>query len=302
MIDSESPNTGSQTHTPGVRSPRDITGSLQPQQDSGGPLVIDPEAHNGSQPSLTRLGNDRAILQTEPANADPGYSESKMREEIHCHLTNIISDRDSLQTQLNYTKSTVRELHAENQELHRLLKAAQDALRSCDDKKPTQIHPRNLDLSHDANWIGGTWLACAKETPMLAGAEEAWQGGKPQQALALLTSIIHEEGLKPSHRVNAGLLYSAILRSNNDLQGALHRAEESLSIAMRTEKYQLIGKAQFHRGLCSLYLNQFAKARWSFVLGSHTEGHAAIIQDYSEMAKQKLSSVGAGEPGVSFTL
>ena len=302
MNNSKSPNVGFQAQTPRVRSPTDVISSPQPQQDSAKPLVTDPEAYKNSQSSSTRLSNDRAVPQTEPAKADAGYSESKLREEIHYCLTQIINDRNSLQTQLSYTKSTIRELHAENQELHRLLKSAQDALRSCDDKKPTQIHPRNLDLSHNSNWIGGTWLACAKEMPMLAGVEEAWQGGRPQQALVLLTATIRAEGLKASHRVNAGLLYSAILRSNNDFQGALHHAEESLSIAMQTEKYQLIGKAQFHRGLCYLYLNQFANARWCFILGSYTEGHATIIQEYSAMAKEKLIRVGAGHPGANFTL
>lgn len=230
------------------------------------------------------------------------YAGSETRNQIYIHVLQIVNDRDRLQTELHYAESTIYELDAQNRELHRLLKSVQDALQSSDDRVPTQIHPRNLDLSHKANWIGGTWLSCAKTAPLLTAAEAAWQGGKSQQALALVAPILNEEDLKPSHRINAGLLYSAILRGNGDLEGALHYADECLSIAKETEQRQLTGKAQFHRGLCCLYLDRYADARWCFVLASHTEGHVAIVQEYLTMTQQNLTRLEVDDPRAKVSL
>ena len=260
------------------------------------------EVHNDSRSSLMPLTIDRDALESQLVNADPGYLESEMLSEIHSCLSQIINDRDRLQTELKYADSTILELDAQNRELHRLLKPAQDALRSANDKQPTQIHPRDLDLSHRAKWIDGTWLSCGKTTPLLAGAESFWQRGKPQQALTLLTPILREETLKPGHRINPGLLCSAILRCNGDLKGALNHAQESLRIANETEQRQLAGKAQFHRGLCYLYLDRFADARWCFVLASHTEGHAAIIKEYLAMTVRKLSKLAKDDARAQFSL
>ena len=252
--------------------------------------------------SAENANKDGSFYGTKPAKTHPGLSESETRNEVYLHLTQIINDRDCLKIELNYAESTILELDAQNRELHRLLKSAQDALRSSDDKKPMLIHPRDLDLSHKAEWIGGVWLSCVNTTPQLAEAEAAWKGGKPQQALALLASILQEKGLKPSHRINVVLLYSAILRCNGDFAGALHHAEESLSLATQIDQRQLTGKAQFHKGLCCLYLERFADARWCFVLASHTEGHAAIIQEYLMMAERELSKLAAGDSRAKYSL
>ena len=278
-------------------------------------LIIRAEAQDELPSSMTKMRNleteaesaehakkDCGFYKMEQDNADPGLSESETCSEIYLRLTQIINDRDRMKTELSYAESTIVELDAQNRELHRLLKSAQDALRSSDDKEPTQIHPRDLDLSHKAEWIGGVWLSCVNMTPQLAEAEAIWKGGKPQQALALLTSLLREERLKSAHRINAVLLYSAILRCNGDFTGALHHAEEGLSLATQTDQRQLAGKAQFHRGLCYLYLENFADARWSFVLASYTEGHAAIIQEYLTMAERELSKVAAGDPRATFSL
>ena len=265
--------------------------------------IVGPEARDEVL-SAEHANKDGDFYVTEAANnADPGLSvESEACSEIYLHLTQIISDRDRLQVELKYAESTIVELDAQNRELHRLLKSAQDALRSSDDKTPTQIHPRDLDLSHRAEWIGGVWLSCANTTPQLGEAEAAWKGGKPQQALAMLTSILREGGLKPGHRINVLLLSSAILRCNGDFVGALHLAEESLSLAVQIDQRQLGGKAQFHRGLCCLYLDRFADARWCFVLASYTEGHAAIIQEFLMMAERELSKLASGDPRADFSL
>ncbi len=276
----------------GIYFKSEIPSSLEIETKPAEPSVLEAQA----QSSFVQIDNRRGILETEPAYEGSGFSESETRNQIYSHLTRIISDRDRLQTELYYAESTILELDAQNRELHRLLRSVQDALRSSDDKAPTQIHPRNLDLSLKANWIGGTWLSCAKTTPLLTGAEAAWQGGKSQEALALLIPMLNEEGLKSSHRINAGLLYSAILRANGDLEGALHHADECLSIAKETEQRQLTGKAQFHKGLCYVYLDRFADARWCFVLASHTEGHTRIIEEYLVMTQQKLTKLEVDDP------
>ena len=244
------------------------------------------------------IDNHNNIIVTESVKAESDNSlfQSDTKNKINFRLTQVINDRDSLKIKMRYAESTIRELHAQNRELHCLLRCAQDTVRSSDLGKPTQIHPRDLDLSHTPTWIGGTWLSVAKTMPLLAESEAAWQTGKSQQALALLTSILHEEGLKPSHRVTAGLLYSAILRSNGDLEGALHCAEENLNIAQETEQIPLAGKAQFHRGLCCLYLDRYVDARWCFVLASHTEGHAELIQEYLIMTQRKIGELAVGDP------
>lgn len=298
---------------------------LQTRLDGSGPLKAQDEIHSqtqstggclrtdvktaeklsmpasNAQNSLPRA-NDRSKMETNPAYDDFKYAGSETRNQIYTHLLQIVNDRDRLQTELQYAESTIYELDAQNRELHRLLKSVQDALQSSGDGASTQIHPRNLDLSHQANWIGGTWLSCAKTAPLLTAAEAAWQGGKSQQALALVASILNEEDLKPSHRINAGLLYSAILRGNGDLEGALHYADECLNITKETEQRQLTGKAQFHRGLCYLYLDRYADARWCFVLASHTEGHAAIVQEYLIMTQQKLTRLDIDDPRAKVSL
>ena len=243
---------------------------------------------NASPPNQSHNSTSMVVMKSDSVHSHP---QSDVRAEINARLTRIIDERDSLSIEIKYAESTIRELHNQNRELHRLLSCAQDAVRSSDVRKPTQIHPRNLDLSETPVWIGGTWLSIAKSMPLLTESEAAWGKGKPQQALVLLTPILNDEGLKPSLRINAGLLYCTILRSHGDLEGALRHAEECLSIAHEAEQASLAGKAEFHKGLCCLHLDRFFDARWCFILASHTEAHADVIQEYLTITQQKLEEL-----------
>lgn len=216
-------------------------------------------------------------------------NSSNISKEILATLAQMVSDRDRLQIELTYSKSTISELEAQNREYHRLLSAAQEALLLIRPAKPAQT------VSPDAQRIGGTWVSSLTTAALLSPAEAAWKSGKTQQALALLTPFFGQEHAH-NIRIDAGLLRCAILRSSGDIAGALRHAEETLRLATNTCQHTLIGKAQFHRGLCCLYLNRYADAKWCFVLASHTEGHADLVEESLQMAIEKWEELAPGNP------
>lgn len=95
-----------------------------------------------------------------------------------------------------------------------------------------------------------------------------------QRALALATlALSHEVAARP--RISAFLLFSTFLRECSDkipgglLQKAMNSANEALHLAVQTGDPYLIGKCNYHRGVCFLHCKMLADARWSFVLASN---------------------------------
>lgn len=207
--------------------------------------------------------------------------ENVQLEEIDMMLNTLVADRDQHHTALRYAQSTISELQTQNRELELLLSNAQADLQRYSQvqkvKKPTPT-----------SWIGGTWLSCAAATPILIPVESAWEQGHTQKALTALSMIMLQENITHRQRVDAELLLCAIVRSSGDVRQALAHAEKSLEIAREKQLYDLVGKAQFHRGLSFLYGSEYANARWCFVLASHTPGYEEIVAINREMAEQSL--------------
>lgn len=202
-------------------------------------------------------------------------------QEFHATFAHLITDREQLRIALTYAESAISELETQNRELDVLLSKTQAALTIASELPGSKI-------ASQTSWIGGTWLSCPTATPFLTPVESAWQQGQAQKALASLTLILSQQDITHSQRIDAELLFSAILRSSGDIRQALVHAEKSLSLAEKTQRYDLVGKAQFHRGLCHLYDNRYANARWCFVLASHTPGHEELVAINLKMTEQRL--------------
>lgn len=222
-------------------------------------------------------------------------ASSKPGQEISSIIANLIADRNSLGTALAYAESTISELESQNLQMELLVFHAHSALQSKADILNTAILPKQ-------SWIGGSWLSTPTINPFLAEVESAWQRGQAQQALVKLTSILLRHDLPADHRGEAELLFCAVLRSSGSLLQALDHAERSLEIARKLQMHNLIGKAQFHRGLCFLYLNRYADAHWCFVLASHTKGHHEIVMMNRNVAEQKLRTLSSEDPRGKFSL
>lgn len=214
---------------------------------------------------------------------------TNITQEIKTTLTNLIADREQLQTTLRYAQSTISELETQNRELERLLSNAQALL-------PSRKEVRGYKIPPNTSVIGGTWLSCHKVKSILTPVELAWQRGKPQQALVLLTLILKKQNITENQRADAELLFSVILRSASEWGQALIHAEICLSIAIKAQLYDLVCKAQFHRGLCYLYEDQYANAHWCFVLASHTPGYEGLAEINKLMAEQKLLELPSDDP------
>ena len=219
----------------------------------------------------------------------------QLRQEIDDTLGVLIADRDHHRTALRYAQSTISELETQNRELELLLANAQ-AYFQRGSKVPKPKVPQNT------SWIGGTWLSCPTATPVLTPVEQAWQKGQIQKALALLTLILLQDDLTHRHRVDAELLLAAITRSSGDVSQARVHAEKALVIARENQLYDLVGKAQFHRGLSYLYEDEYANARWCFVLASFTPGHKDQVEVNRDLAESSLINMPHDHPGRALTL
>ena len=177
--------------------------------------------------------------------------------EMKANLLQIINERDQLRVQLMHAKSTINELENQNLEYDRLLSNALSQLEACK-PKPT------VDIAPKTSWIG-TWQ-CSSDYPQFGPIEKAWASGQLQKALTQIPAMVDREDLGPHHAVNSRLLYSALLQSGANLQQALAKAEEAVTMAVDLGLQELAAKGQFHRALCYHHLGDFANARWCFVL------------------------------------
>ena len=217
----------------------------------------------------------------------------------------LIDERDSLQSELAYDKSTVSALELQNKRYAVLLKSANI---TTDD---------NENTPYDEQWIAGNFLYREAVDIHLADSIIAYrEHNSPQRALALLTLKISSADLTDAQRINALLLLTAMMRassassSSSDppsdpiLGKALAIADDALETATKIGDLSWVNKVHFHRGLCYLHLNRLADARWSFVLASDAAGYSELAMLQRLCVEAKIDMLSAHERKqlhVSFT-
>lgn len=225
-------------------------------------------------------------------------STKNNNHEIRDTVGLLIIDRDNLNEEVKYARSTILQLEEQNKQFDRLLCESQLNLKIALSVREMPKPKSPLGTS----WIGGTWLSSSAAAPLLGPVEAAWQSGQAQRALILLSPILQDDALPSSQYIEAKLLLSAILRCSGDPNQSLRHIEAALQIALEKELHELIGKAHFHRGLCYLHLERYADARWCFVLGAHLKGHGEMIDVNREHAELKARNLPAGHVGRTLNL
>jgi len=236
-------------------------------------------------------------------------SKAQMRR-IQNALHVLVTEKEDLEKKLLYAESTIFALVRQNRELDSLLAEAQAALlkRAESQPQPNGMQPnpkaaaststlsaapsiRSSMRSTGTDWIGGTWLVVPANNSLLGPTEAAWQEGKMQEALNLLTAVSNRDDLDPAEEIEVGLLFSAILRSARQPKRALEYVEKALRVADEYGLVEVVGKINFHRGLCFLHMSSWADAAWCFVLASSTEGYAEQAEVNWELAEQKWMEI-----------
>ena len=220
-------------------------------------------------------------------------------EELYEAVSQLIKERDTLLTSLDYATSTIQTLSSQNQELTRLLSSAQAALLA-PQRKPSASSAPNKEKPGRAlgtTWIGGTYLSHPPDDALLGHAEKAWASGRTQDALGFISNLLGSLSLPDVDAAKLELLQSAVLRSSGEVARGLTHAENALQRARRAQAHELAGRAQFHRGLCCFYLDRYADAAWCFALASSTTGYAEIVEVHRDMAEKKRARLPEGQEG-----
>ncbi|MCJ1467179.1 hypothetical protein MMC07_005802 [Pseudocyphellaria aurata] len=217
----------------------------------------------------------------------------KISEELLEGVRILVTQRDNLREELKYAQSTILELEAQNIRLVSLLTDAQAWLGTAE---ILPVAKPSTPLMHSI------WLTSTSNSKLLGPVEEAWQKGPPEEALYLLYVVLNQENLTNSQRVEAQLLYAAIMIISGHSDQALPQVEDALKIAEEKQLNQLAGKAQFIRGRCCFDLKRYADARWCFALASHTKGYESLIETEMQAAEKLLDQLPAGDIGRSLSL
>ncbi|MCJ1251914.1 hypothetical protein MMC30_009152 [Trapelia coarctata] len=232
-------------------------------------------------------------------------SKSQMRR-VRTALDALVTERNDLETKLTYAESTIFALVRQNRELDNMLAETQAELtkRAGAGSLTNRIYtaPKaaattsTLGASPSihgsmrltgTDWIGGSWLVVPASNSLLGPTESAWQEGKTQEALNLLTAVSNRDDLYPAEEIEVDLLFSAILRAARQPRRALEYAEKALRISDEYGLVEVVGKIYFHRGLSFLHISRYADAAWCFVLASSTEGHVQQAEANWEIAEKK---------------
>ena len=155
-------------------------------------------------------------------------------QEVKAALQRIIHERNHFQKELAIAKEAINELQFQIIEFNRLLANAHKQLYIHDPKRLSRsILPKT--------WIG-TWQSSPQEYPALTSVEETWRNGHLQTALNQMPGMLDREDFGNHHRINARLLYSAMISSSGaNLPIALHYAEEALQLASTYRLHELAG-------------------------------------------------------------
>ena len=226
-------------------------------------------------------------------------SQSQMRQ-VREGIYALESERDDLDIKLTYAQSTIFALLRQIRELDmvvetqaELLKRAESLLDGINSNPNAASTPSASPLiqsstrSTGTDWIGGNWLIIPANNYLLGPTEAAWKQGKTQEALNLLTAVLKRDDLDPAEEIEVNLLLAAIIRSSGHPKRALEFVEKALRLSDEFGLVEVVGKIQYHRGLCFLYLSNYTDASWCFVLASSTEGHAQQVEAQWEVAEKK---------------
>ena len=216
-----------------------------------------------------------------------GDSDLKAHIEMLKNLVkNTMMERDLARESLTYTVSIYHEQQHLVEELDRMNRISHTmVLQTMKAKQKAEGNIPSLANRPPDHWIGGTWLAGTSKA--LLSAEDSWQKGRAQEALFKVVELMHTRGVGPETLVNARLLRAAIVRSSGQVNKSLGFFEAALQLAHDWGLVELAGKAQFHRGLCFLYLDRYAESSWCFLLSVHTPGHSNQIEVNRLCAEQR---------------
>ena len=216
-------------------------------------------------------------------------------DEVKRDLLEIVKERDQLRKEhqelcieLTYAKTIVLELEKQNLEMDRMLTIAHARLSEIHSGHSWNIAPKTFI---------GSWLSSPEEYPGLWYVEDLWRNGYIQQAYSQMPALTERKDFGVRHRINARLLFSAIIQSSsNKFQDALQWSEEALHLASEEQLPDLAQKAQFHRGLCYYFLGEYANARMCLILASHLVEYDQWISDYRQKTGQYLKQLPVGDP------
>ena len=185
-------------------------------------------------------------------------------------LLGILKERQQLREQLELANVAICELENQNILLDRLLTKA------CTIERIKRTKPTTKSLLK--TYIG-PWECSSSEYPALLAVENLFRNGKRQKALNSMPRLLARKDLDDRTRVNAKLLYAALIQSTGrNIRQALMLAEGALASASELQIHDLAGKANYWRGLCHLCLEEWANAKWCFILASNLHGHTEQVE------------------------
>ena len=199
-------------------------------------------------------------------------------------LIGIIKERNKLREEMKLAKLAIYQLESQNIQLDQLI----TDLRSL---PPLRDLGRPIIKPPLKSFIG-PWECSPEEYPVLLPVEQLFRNGQRQQALNSLSSLLVCKDLDDRTYINAKLLCAALLQSTglgSVIKRALAYAEEALSMCHEVRLHELAGKANYWRGLCYLCLEQWANARWCFILASNLPGHNDLIRDGRKIVEKELA-------------
>ena len=213
-------------------------------------------------------------------------SRSKVLDaDLRKKLVGIIKERDELREEMKLAKLAICELESQNIQLDQML---------TDLRSIPQFQNLTPIIKPPSRSFIGPWECSPEEYPILQPVEHLFRNGHRQQALNCLSSVMLRKDLDSSALINAKLLCAALLQSTGSesaIKRALAYAEESLSLCYKVRLHELAGKANYWRGLCYMCLEQWANARWCFILASNLHGHNDLIKHGRKVVEKELALV-----------
>ena len=122
-------------------------------------------------------------------------------------LLQIVKERDELRTELARAKTVIIELENQNIELDRMLTSAHAHLYANGSARSSDPIPK-------VSWIGTWKRSDPLMYPALVPVETAWCNGYLQHALNMMPTLLERSDFGHLHRINARLLYSALIQSS----------------------------------------------------------------------------------------
>ena len=228
-------------------------------------------------------------------------------EQIEQQVVAIIKERDDLRIDNQLSKMAIVELENQIMELDRLLTNSQGLVRGMQQYTGTFLSNASTEsvnstvrsskarsdfiVAGNKSFIG-PWECSPLEYPLLAPIEDLFRNGQRQKALNRISQLLMRRDLDSRSRVNTKLLFAALIQSSGqNLMTALRLTEEALCLASEVKLIELAGKANYWRGLVFLCLEEWANAKWCFVLSSHLQGHSDLIEEGRNVVEKELSKL-----------